>query len=111
MGNITFIIFLVAICAQFMTSVMLADYCVSPDKGTFYLIEQYMDVSVYKYASFFVTCGTNSGFMSNALEADLNASRLFLDSIQTASSSLKTECTNKATITSFLASTAAADAS
>jgi ABC-type multidrug transport system fused ATPase/permease subunit len=111
MGNITLIIFFVAICAQFMTSLMLSDYCVNPDKSSFYLIEQYMDLSVYKYASFYLTCGTYSGYMSNAFEADLNASTVFLDSINAASNSLKAECTNKATITSFLASTAAVDAS
>jgi hypothetical protein len=108
MGNITYIIFFVAISAMFMCSLMLADYCVSPDKSTFYLIEHYMSQEVYKYASYYVTCGADPDLLKNAFEEDLTTSKAFVDGILANEASFTSTCSDS---TAFLASARKASAS
>jgi len=110
LGNITFIIFFVAAIVQFLFSLTASDYCSSPDKGTFYMIENYMEATSFKYASYFVICAADPTYQANPLVTDLTASKTFLTSLEASKNAVTfNSCTNQQAVNTFFGHVAAAD--
>lgn len=99
---IAFGLFFVDACMQFMFSMVLADYCSDPDKGSYYMIETYMEPTSFKYASYYVICEADPDYQSNPFETEVEASQQFLTKVQASENdSVFSSCSNQPAVSQF----------
>jgi hypothetical protein len=101
-NGIAFSLFFIDACMQFMFSLVMADYCSDPDKGSYYMIETYMEESSFKYASYYVMCEADPDYKSNPFETEVEASQEFLTKVQASENSvIFNSCSNQPAVSQF----------